>query len=159
MGGLDYQEPGNKCFLLIAPIKTHLAEVRELVFEQKTTSTLSMLNSDHGAVSSVGSSERVVNVDVSQLGQRLAESLDSGGISLDFRSRSIDSFSFLFQMVTKVLEEDDAPWGWVGTGSLNLSSDAVVEEDDISAKEECDVSKETGKFTCLTRSSAHQQLA
>jgi hypothetical protein len=129
-----------------------LGEVLKLLLDEESGSPLGEVNSDYGRVSTVSSSESIVDVDVSKGSQRATELLDGLGGGLDLVALGILGGSLLLGVETKVLKENDLSWycefrvsigeanggrelrrvgGTVGSLSnvlLNLLSDTVVQE-------------------------------
>jgi hypothetical protein len=129
-----------------------LGEVLKLLLDEESGSPLGEVNSDYGRVSTVSSSESIVDVDVSKGSQRATELLDGLGGGLDLVALGILGGSLLLGVETKVLKENDLSWycefrvsigeanggrelrrvgGTVGSFSnvlLNLLSDTVVQE-------------------------------
>src|SRR6516162_9218994 len=83
----------------------------------------------------MSSSKCIVDVNVSQLSQAFTESFDLGRISLDFSSGGVYSLAFFLNVETEVLEKNDGSSCWVGAGSFNFSSDAIVQEKDVLAQQ------------------------
>lgn len=60
----------------------HFGKVLELFRHEQTGSLLRQVDSDHGRVGAVSGAERVVDVDVAELGQTRTEFLDCLGVGL-----------------------------------------------------------------------------
>ena len=112
-----------------------LGEELQLLLHQEPGGSLGQLNTDHGRVSSVGSTERVVDVDRSELGQRLSESLDSILVGLDLFAFRVLAATFLLGVESKVLEQKDLALGSVLDGLLGLGANTIRKEGDRLAKE------------------------
>jgi hypothetical protein len=104
----------------------HLSEVVELLGNEEASALGVVALTNHGAVSTVSSAEGVRAVDVGELAERLAESLDLGLLSLDLLAVNL-ALALLLNVEADVLEKNDGSGSRVGAGSLNLSSHAVIQ--------------------------------
>jgi hypothetical protein len=104
----------------------HLAEVVELLGNEESSALNIVALSNHGAVGTVSSTEGIRAVDVGELAERLAEGLDLGLLGLNLLAIDL-ALALLLDIEADVLEEDDGARGRVSTGSLDLSTNAVVE--------------------------------
>lgn len=112
-----------------------LGEKLELLLHQEPGGSLGKLDADHGRVSSVSGTERVVDVDRSELGQRLSESLDSLLVSLDLFALRVLAATLLLGVESKVLEQKDLALGSVLDGLLGLGTHTVRKEGDRLAEQ------------------------
>lgn len=112
-----------------------LAEVAKLLAHEETSSSLRGLDTNHGRVGTVSSAEGVVDVDVTEFGERSTESRDGLGIGLDLLAVGLLSGALLLDVVTEVLEQNDRASSRVGAGLLDLGADAVVEESDVGVEQ------------------------
>jgi hypothetical protein len=78
-------------------------------------------------VSTVGSTEGIAHVDVTELAERATEGLELFGGGLDGDAVLLDLGLFL-EVETEVLEKDDLTRLKLGAGSLDLRTNTVVEE-------------------------------
>ena len=100
----------------------------------------------------VSSTEGIADVNIAELGERLAERISLLIGRLELRALVgalfglctiftrttllvVDALALLFNVPTEVLEDNDRTVGWVRTSSLNLRTDAVFEERHWFAKE------------------------
>lgn len=107
-----------------------LGEVLEFLLDEESGRLLGQLDADHGAVGAVGGAEGIVDVDVSQGSQSLAELGDGGSVSLDLLALGVLGAAFLLGVEAQVLEENDLTTGGLVDGLLGLGADAVLGEED-----------------------------
>ena len=112
-----------------------LGKELQLLLHQEPGGSLGQLHTDHGRVSSVSGTERVVDVDRSELGQRLSESLDSLLVSLDLFALRVLAATLLLGVESKVLEQKDLALGSVLDGLLGLGTHTVRKEGDRLAEQ------------------------
>ena len=77
-------------------------------------------------------SKGIINIYISQLGQRGPKLLHCSRISFDFFALTINSLAFLFNVETQVLQEDNRASSRVCTGLLYISTNTVCQELNIS---------------------------
>lgn len=130
-----------------------LGEVVELLLHEETGGLLGEVDSDHGGVSAVSSAESVVwetrvscqnfqktrkdiltDVDVTELGETLAELLNLGLVGLDLVALGIGALALFFDVETEVLEENNLAVVGLVDDLLNLGADAVGGEGDALAE-------------------------
>ena len=93
------------------------------------------VNADHGAVSTVSSSESIVDEDITVAGEGLTELLDGLWVGLDLLALGIEARAFLFDVEADVLEEDDGALSWVLDGGISEWADNLWDEGDWLADE------------------------
>jgi len=76
------------------------------------------------------SAESVVHVELSEFSKAGSKLLNGSFVGLDFLSID-DTFSFLLEVESKILQKDEVSAGCGSAFSLNLFADAVVEELDL----------------------------
>lgn len=113
-----------------------LREVVELLLHEEAGGLLGEVDADHRAVAAVGGAESVVDVDVAEGGEALAELLDGGLVGLDLVALSVLAAALLLGVEAQVFEEHDAAVGGLVDGLLRGLADAVVGESDLLATEE-----------------------
>lgn len=111
-----------------------LGEVLELLLHEETSSALRKLDTDHAGVSTVSSTESVIDVDVAEGGQTLAEFLDLGLVGLDLVALLVLGGTFFFDVEAKVLEKDDGAFWCLVDGLFDVRPNAIGEELDLAAK-------------------------
>ena len=111
-----------------------LGKELEFLLHQETSRTLFQLHTDHTRVRTVSGPERVVDIHITEFGERLAERLDGSGISLDLISLLVLDRPFLLDVEPQVLEEDDGPSSSGRDARFDFGADAVVEEDYVARK-------------------------
>jgi hypothetical protein len=84
----------------------------------------------------VGGAEGVVDEDVAESGEALAELLDGGLVGLDLVAVGVLAAALLLGVEAQVLEEHDAAVGGAVDGLLGGLADAVVGERDFLAVEQ-----------------------
>lgn len=132
-----------------------LSKVLKFLLHQEAGSLLGQVNTNHRAVSTVGSSESVVyeakisigrqksigrpweltDVDVTKSSQSLAELFDLLLVSLDLLALGILRAALLLGVETQVLKEDDLATSGLVHNLFSLLADAVLGEDDRLAKQ------------------------
>ena len=113
-----------------------LGEVFELLLHEETGGLLGEVNADHGAVATVGGAEGVVDEDVAERGEALAELLDIGLVGLDLVALSILAATLLLSVEAQVLEKHNSAVGGLVDGLLSSLTDTVVGEGDLLAAKE-----------------------
>ena len=113
-----------------------LGEVVELLLHEEAGGLLGEVDADHGAVGAVGGAEGVVDEDVAERGEALAELLDGGLVGLDLVALGVLAAALLLGVEAQVLEEHDAAVGGLVDGLLGSLTHAVVGEGDLLAAEE-----------------------
>lgn len=111
-----------------------LGEVLELLLHEETSSALRKLNTDHTRVSTVRGTEGVIDVDVAEGGQALAELLDLGLVGLDLVALLVFSGTLFFDVEAKVLEKDDGALRSLVDGLFDIRSNALGDELNLAAK-------------------------
>lgn len=139
----------------------HLGEGLELLLDEEAGNAWHLaLAADERGVGAVGSAEGVRDKDVAELGERLPELLDLGGLGLEGLAL-VDALALLLDVEADVLENDDGALGGVGAGSLDLGADAVGEEGDGLAHELAELQKDrirSSARTAVRRTRAHTTL-
>jgi len=108
-----------------------LGKELELLGHQKTSSTDGQVNTDDGRVGTVSGTKGIVDVDISELGERSAELLDISLAGLGDIALLVLDLSFLLNVEAQVLKKDDLATLGGGADSLDLLTDTVIEELDI----------------------------
>lgn len=112
-----------------------LGKELELLLHQQTSGTDGEIDSDNGRMSTVSGSKGIVDVDITELGERGAELLDIGLGGLGDIALLVLDLALFLDVEAEVLEEDDLAVLGGGADSLDLLADAVVEELDILVEE------------------------
>lgn len=129
-----------------------LGEVLQLLLHEETGGLLGEVDSDHGAVGTVGSTESVVysglagnesrgsrvahtDVDVTEGSEALTELVDLGLVGLDLLALGILGATLLLGVETQVLEQDNLATAGLVDNLLRLGTDTVLSEDDALANE------------------------
>lgn len=112
-----------------------LREEVELLLDEETSSTLRELDANHGRVCTVSGTERVVHVDVAEVGESLTELGNLGRVGLGLVALLVLDGTLLFDVETEIFEENDRTVFGGGNGLLDVGTDAIVEEDDGLADE------------------------
>lgn len=112
-----------------------LGKVVELLLHEETGSLLGQIDTDHGGVSTVSSAESIVDEDVTESGQALAELINLGLVSLGLVAISILGAALFLNVETQVLEEDDGTVVSLVDDGLDLGADAVGGESNALAKQ------------------------
>lgn len=120
----------------------NLGKVLELLLHEESGSLLRKVDADHARVSAVSGSERVVDVDVAELGQARAELLDLLRVGLGLLSLGVLAAALLLGVEAEVLEKDDLSTGSLGDVRLRLGSHAVLEEGDGGGEEGGELSRD-----------------
>lgn len=107
-----------------------LGEELELLLDEETGSSLGEFDTDHAGVSTMGSTEGIVDVDITELGEALTESGDCGGVSLGLGTVLVLDGTLLLDVETQVLEENDGSRGSGVYCFFDIGADTVVEEYD-----------------------------
>jgi len=150
----------------------HLGEGLELLLDEEAGNAWHLaLAADERGVGAVGSAEGVRDKDVAELGERLPELLDLGGLGLEGLAlvdallaaalSVVDALALLLDVEADVLENDDGALGGVGAGSLDLGADAVGEEGDGLAHELTELQEDrisSSARTAVRRTRAHTTL-
>lgn len=113
-----------------------LGEVVELLLHEEAGGLLGEVDADHGAVGAVGSAEGVVDEDVAEGSEALAELLNISLVGLDLLSLGVLAAALLLGVEAQVLEEHDTAVGGLVDGLLGGLANAVVGEGDLLAAEE-----------------------
>ena len=117
-----------------------LGKVLKFLLHKETGSALRKLNTNHGRVSAVSSTESIVDIDISEAGQASTELLDGLGVSLGLVTVLILGRAFLFNVETKVLQKDNLATSGTLAGRLNFGTNAVAKESDRLTKKLLDFS-------------------
>lgn len=112
-----------------------LGEVLEFLLDEETSSLLGQVNTDHGAVGTVGSAESIVDVDVTKGSQTLAEISNLLLIGLDLVTISVLGATLLLSVEAQVLQKDNLTTSGLVNGLLGLGTNTVISEDDALAEE------------------------
>lgn len=135
-----------------------LGEVLELLLHEETGGLLGEVDTDHGGVGAVGGAESIVwmrgvvvscchfsgirvnlggltDVDITELGEALAELVNLGLVGLDLVALGIGALALLLNVEAEVLKEDNSAVVGLVDDLLNLGADAVVGKGDALAKE------------------------
>jgi hypothetical protein len=117
-----------------------LGKVLKFLLHKETGSALRKLNTNHGRVSAVSSTESIVDIDISEAGQASTELLDGLGVSLGLVTVLILGRAFLFNVETKVLQKDNLATSGTLAGRLNFGTNTVAKESDGLTKKLLDFS-------------------
>lgn len=131
-----------------------LGEVLELLLHEEARGLLGQVNTDHRAVGTVGSSERIIwnkslassssrpntnpiltDVDVTQGSQALAELGNLLLVGLDLLALLVLVATFLLGVETQVLKQNDLTARGLVDGLLHLLANTVLSEDDALAEQ------------------------
>lgn len=104
-----------------------LAEGVELLGNEEAGALDVVALANHGAVSTMRSTESIRHVDISELAKRGAERGDLLLVSLDLLAVDL-ALALLLDVEAHVLEQDNRAGSRIGAGGLNLGSNAVLEE-------------------------------
>ena len=86
-----------------------------------------MVNADHGGVSSMGSSEGVIDVDVPKGSKLLSEIGNLSFVGFDLLA-ILDTLAFFLKVVPEILKKEDLSVGWLRDGLLDFLANAVIKE-------------------------------
>ena len=117
-----------------------LSEELELLLHEVASSTLGELNTDHGGVGTVGGTESVVDVDVTELGERGAELLDLLRVGLNLLAGLVGALALLLNVVAEVLEEEDLAVLGISNSLLGFGANGVGKELNVLAEQLGDLS-------------------
>jgi hypothetical protein len=123
----------------------NLGEVLKLLLHKETCSALRKLNTNHGRVSTMSSTESIVDIDISKASQASTELLDGLGVSLGFVTILILSRALLLNVETKVFQENDLTTSSRLAGSFNFGTNTVIKESHRLTKEFLDLSSDGSK--------------
>lgn len=111
-----------------------LCKELEFLLHQETSRALLQLDANHARVRTVRSSKCVIDIDIAEAGERVAEGLEGGGIGLDLVAVLVLDGALLLDVEPQVLEEDDGAGGSGRDARFDLGADAVVEENDVTGE-------------------------
>ena len=84
-----------------------LAKVGKLLLHEETRGSDGKIDPNHGAVRTVGCTKGIIDIDITQLGERGSEGLHCLSAGLDLLPRAVHTFALLLNVETKVLKENN----------------------------------------------------
>jgi len=113
----------------------NLGKELKLLLHQETGSTDREINANNGRVGTVGSTKGIVDVDITELGERLSELLDICFAGLGHIALLVLDLAFFLNVETQVLKENDLAILGISADRLDVLADAVIQKLDILLKE------------------------
>jgi len=112
-----------------------LGKVVELLLHEEAGRLLREGDADHGRVGAVGGAESIIDKDVAERGEALAELFNLGLVGLDLVAVLVDTFALLLDVEAEVLEENNTAVVGLVNKLLDLGADRVGGEGDALAEE------------------------